>query len=247
MTTSRTPGSRCTTRHRILCCTRCRGSPGPVPSDTGDEPPAEKFVLGRCLPAPGTGLPGEKAQQNRIAWPIRLQKPAPAARQNFFLPEPGSKNKPAQVPRTTLKNYRTQSITTRHCVYLCDMKFLVQAFWLLFFYLLGLGVSLLIGGIIPGSVLGMVLLFMALAFGWLPVQRIERIAELLLDNMILFLLPAAVGLITSVGLISANLVAILVAATVSTVLIVAVVAGTQQRLEIRKRKRKIREGGHETR
>lgn len=128
-----------------------------------------------------------------------------------------------------------------------DMKFLVQAFWLLFFYLLGLGVSLLIGGIIPGSVLGMVLLFMALAFGWLPVQRIERIAELLLDNMILFFLPAAVGLITSVGLISANLVAILVAATVSTVLIVAVVAGTQQRLEIRKRKRKIREGGHETR
>jgi holin-like protein len=127
------------------------------------------------------------------------------------------------------------------------MKFLVQAFWLLFFYLLGLGVSLLIGGIIPGSVLGMVLLFMALAFGWLPVQRIERIAELLLDNMILFFLPAAVGLITSVGLISANLVAILVAATVSTVLIVAVVAGTQQRLEIRKRKRKIREGGHETR
>ena len=128
-----------------------------------------------------------------------------------------------------------------------DMKFLVQAFWLLFFYLLGLGVSLLIGGIIPGSVLGMVLLFMALAFGWLPVQRIERIAELMLDNMILFFLPAAVGLITSVGLISANLVAILVAATVSTVLIVAVVAGTQQRLEIRKRKRKIREGGHETR
>ncbi len=127
------------------------------------------------------------------------------------------------------------------------MKFLVQAFWLLFFYLLGLGVSLLIGGIIPGSVLGMVLLFMALAFGWLPVQRIERIAELMLDNMILFFLPAAVGLITSVGLISANLVAILVAATVSTVLIVAVVAGTQQRLEIRKRKRKIREGGHETR
>lgn len=127
------------------------------------------------------------------------------------------------------------------------MKFLVQAFWLLFFYLLGLGVSLLIGGIIPGSVLGMVLLFIALALGWLKPERVSRIAELLIDNMVLFFLPAAVGLITSVGLISANLVAILVAAAVSTVLIVAAVAVTQQRMEIRKRKRKIKAGGHETR
>lgn len=127
------------------------------------------------------------------------------------------------------------------------MKFLVQAFWLLFFYLLGLGVSLMIGGVIPGSVLGMVFLFMALTFGWLSPDRVSRLSELLLDNMVLFFLPAAVGLVTSVGVISANLVAILVAAVVSTVLIVAAVAGTQQRLEVRKRKRKIREGGHETR
>lgn len=127
------------------------------------------------------------------------------------------------------------------------MKFLVQAFWLLFFYLLGLGVSVLIGGIIPGSVLGMVLLFIALALGWLKPERVSRISELLIDNMVLFFLPAAVGLITSVGLISANLVAILVAAAVSTVLIVAVVAITQQQMEIRKRKRKIKASGHETR
>ena len=127
------------------------------------------------------------------------------------------------------------------------MKFLVQSFWLLFFYLLGLGLSVLIGGIIPGSVLGMVLLFMALAFGWLSPEKVSRVSELLIDNMVLFFLPAAVGLVTSVGLISADLVAILVAAGVSTVLIVAAVAVTQQRMEIRKRKRKIREGGHETR
>lgn len=124
------------------------------------------------------------------------------------------------------------------------MKFLVQSFWLLFFYLLGLGLSVLIGGIIPGSVLGMVLLFMVLVFGWLSPNRVSRVSELLIDNMVLFFLPAAVGLVTSVGLITANLTAILVAAAVSTVLIVAAVAVTQQRMEIRKRKRKIREGGH---
>lgn len=127
------------------------------------------------------------------------------------------------------------------------MKFLVQSFWLLFFYLLGLGLSVLIGGIIPGSVLGMVLLFMALALGWLEPERVSRVAELLIDNMVLFFLPAAVGLVASVGLIMRNLTAIVVAAAVSTVLIVAAVAITQQRLEVRKRKRKIRRGGHEVR
>lgn len=127
------------------------------------------------------------------------------------------------------------------------MKFLVQSFWLLFFYLLGLGLSVLIGGIIPGSVLGMVLLFMALALGWLEPERVSRVAELLIDNMVLFFLPAAVGLVASVGLIMKNLTAIVVAAAVSTVLIVAAVAITQQRLEVRKRKRKIRRGGHEVR
>ncbi|WP_363323633.1 CidA/LrgA family protein [uncultured Rikenella sp.] len=127
------------------------------------------------------------------------------------------------------------------------MKILVQSFWLLFFYLLGLGVSILVGGVIPGSVLGMLLLFIALALGWVEPGRVDRLSELLLDNMVLFFLPAAVGLIASVGLILNNLTAILVAAAVSTVLIVAAVGITQQRLEVRKRKRKIRRSGHDIR
>ena len=127
------------------------------------------------------------------------------------------------------------------------MKILVQSFWLLFFYLLGLGVSILVGGVIPGSVLGMLLLFIALALWWVEPGRVDRLSELLLDNMVLFFLPAAVGLIASVGLILNNLTAILVAAAVSTVLIVAAVGITQQRLEVRKRKRKIRRSGHDIR
>lgn len=127
------------------------------------------------------------------------------------------------------------------------MKFLVQAFWLLFFYLLGIGVSALIGGIIPGSVLGMVLLFVALVFGWLSPERVSRLSELLLENLVLFFLPAAVGLITATAWISAHWVAILAATGVSTLLIVAVVAGMQQQMEIWKRRRNIRERNHGTR
>ncbi len=143
--------------------------------------------------------------------------------------------------------YRPGCTPTDPFSYLCGMKMLVQSFWLLFFYLLGLGVSILVGGVIPGSVLGMLLLFIALALGWVDPGRVDRISELLIDNMVLFFLPAAVGLIASVGLILNNLTAILVAAAVSTVLIVAAVGVTQQRLEVRKRKRKIRRSGHDIR
>lgn len=124
--------------------------------------------------------------------------------------------------------------------YICGMKILMQSFWLLFFYLLGLGVSMLIGGLVPGSVLGMVLLFIALALGWISPDKVNRVSELLIGNMVLFFLPAAVGFITAVGLVTANLTAILVASAVSTILIIAAVGITQQRLENHKRKQKIK-------
>lgn len=154
---------------------------------------------------------------------------------------------PPQKSTLALKLLPSRERNTDPLTYLCSMKILVQSFWLLFFYLLGLGVSILVGGVIPGSVLGMLLLFIALALGWVEPGRVDRLSELLLDNMVLFFLPAAVGLIASVGLILNNLTAILVAAAVSTVLIVAAVGITQQRLEVRKRKRKIRRSGHDIR
>ena len=89
--------------------------------------------------------------------------------------------------------------------------------WILFFYLLGCVVSALTGNFIPGSVVGMLLLFG------------------LLDNMMLFFIPVGVGLIASYSLVSKYLAAILVASIVSTVLVIVVVGMIEQKLEGKRR------------
>ena len=107
--------------------------------------------------------------------------------------------------------------------------------WILFFYLLGCVVSALTGNFIPGSVVGMLLLFGALSAGWLRPWRMKRAAGFLLDNMMLFFIPVGVGLIASYSLVSKYLAAILVASIVSTVLVIVVVGMIEQKLEGKRR------------
>lgn len=106
--------------------------------------------------------------------------------------------------------------------------------WILFFYLLGCVVAALTGNFIPGSVVGMLLLFGALSLGWIRPWRMKRAAGFLLDNMMLFFIPVGVGLIASYSLVSKYLTAILVASIVSTVLVIIVVGIVEQKLEAKK-------------
>jgi len=112
---------------------------------------------------------------------------------------------------------------------------LLQVFYVLFFYFVGELVSHCIHGFIPGSVIGMILLFLALAFKWVKPAHVDRISKLLTDNMGLFFVPAGVGLMTSFGIIARYWAVILVACVVSTVLVIASVGLTQQKFEKHKR------------
>lgn len=107
---------------------------------------------------------------------------------------------------------------------------LTEAFHILFFYLAGEFISSFIGGFIPGSVIGMVLLFLALAFRAVKPGKVKRISVILTDNMALFFVPAGVGLMSSLGLISENWMIIVTASVVSTILVIASVALVQQKL-----------------
>lgn len=107
-------------------------------------------------------------------------------------------------------------------------------FLILLFYLLGCLISALIGNFVPGSVIGMVLLFAALSLKWVRQGAVKRVATFLLDNMMLFFVPVGVGLITSYTLLSRYMLAIIVASLVSTVLVIAVVGLLEQKLESKK-------------
>ena len=112
-----------------------------------------------------------------------------------------------------------------------NIVFMPGVFIILLMLLLGNGLSSVINGIIPGSVIGMVLLFLALLLKIVKPETIRKPAGYLINHMSLFFIPAGVGLMNAWDMISSNWAAIIVSSSVSTVLVLAVVGLVQQKLE----------------
>ena len=96
--------------------------------------------------------------------------------------------------------------------------------------------SLLIHGFIPGSVLGMILLFLSLFFKILKPEYVKNTATIITKNMAVFFVPAAVGLMAYGELLSHSLLAIVFAIAISTVLTIITVAFIQERFEKNRKK-----------
>jgi holin-like protein len=86
---------------------------------------------------------------------------------------------------------------------------------------------------IPGNVMGMGLLLLALTTGWIDVKWIEEAADILLSNMTLFFVPAGVGVMVYSDLIAAEWLPITVATIISTFVVMAVTGVLAQKLENR--------------
>ena len=110
-------------------------------------------------------------------------------------------------------------------------------FHILLFYFLGEMLSLVLGGLLPGSVLGMVLLFMALYFKIVKPINVKDAATIITKNMAVFFIPAAVGIMVYVELFSKSLMIIASAIVVSTVLTLITVALVQENFEKRRNKK----------
>jgi len=105
------------------------------------------------------------------------------------------------------------------------------SFYILLFYFIGEMLSLLIKGFLPGSVIGMILLFLSLYFKLLNPENVRSAATTITKNMAVFFVPAAVGLMAYGELVSKNLVAIVLAISVSTILTIVTVALIQEKME----------------
>jgi holin-like protein len=84
---------------------------------------------------------------------------------------------------------------------------------------------------IPGNVLGMGLLLVALQVGLVELKWLEEAAELLLANLALFFVPAGVGVMVYGDLIAAEWLPISVATVLSTFVVMAVTGKLAQKLE----------------
>ncbi len=123
------------------------------------------------------------------------------------------------------------------------MKLIKQLFWIFLFSFLGDIVSTLIASFIaiPGSVIGMVLLFIALHFKWLRVDQVDEIGTWLTDNMGIFFVPAGVGLMANFGILANTWWQLVIIMVVTTILMMGFVGRIVQFI-----KRKSDEKGGET-
>lgn len=111
------------------------------------------------------------------------------------------------------------------------IKMIKGIFLILLFYFIGECISYSINNFIPGSILGMILLFLSLNFKIIKPDSVKNVADAFTKNMAIFFIPAGAGLITSFGLLSKFWTSILVICSISTILVIAVVGLVQQKME----------------
>lgn len=111
------------------------------------------------------------------------------------------------------------------------MRIILGFFIILLFWALGTVVAHFTGRIIPGSVLGMLLLFVGLATKLVKPAMVREVAGFLTKNMSLFFIPAGVGLMAHLGVLKQGWQFIVVASVVSTIAVMLTVALIQEKGE----------------
>lgn len=117
------------------------------------------------------------------------------------------------------------------------LKIFSQLFWIFLFSLLGEILSAIISPFIPipGSVIGLVLLFFALHFNWIEMDKVKEVGTWLTDNMGLFFVPAGVGIMAHFGILANTwwqlLIVIFVTVILMMIFVGRVVQGVKRRNE----------------
>lgn len=111
------------------------------------------------------------------------------------------------------------------------MKVVEGVFFIFLFYFLGECISFFANGFLPGSIIGMILLFLALQLRIIKSSRVRATAQVITGNMMIFFIPAAVGLMTTFDFLSENWASFLISCIISTILVLVVVAVVQEKME----------------
>ena len=115
------------------------------------------------------------------------------------------------------------------------MKLYVQLMILFVISLIGEGISSFFHLPIPGSIIGLIILFLALQFKWLRTRHVNIVGNFLLANMTILFLPPAVGIMEKFDIIAPYLLPIVLivffAAVINIILIALVVQFIKRRFE----------------
>ena len=113
------------------------------------------------------------------------------------------------------------------------MKLYVQLIIIFMISLVGEGISSVFHLPVPGSIIGLVLLFLALQFKILRLRHISMVGNFLLANMTILFLPPAVGIMDKFQVIAPYLLPIILIVLGAIVLNVCVIAVVVQLIKTR--------------
>ena len=113
------------------------------------------------------------------------------------------------------------------------MKLYVQLMIIFMISLVGEGISSVFHLPVPGSIIGLVLLFLALQFKLLRLRHISMVGNFLLANMTILFLPPAVGIMDKFQVIAPYLLPIILIVLGAIVLNVCVIAVVVQLVKTR--------------
>lgn len=115
------------------------------------------------------------------------------------------------------------------------LKIYKQLFWIFLFSFIGEVISIALSTFvaIPGSVIGMVLLFLTLHMKWLRVEQVDEIGTWLTSNMGIFFVPAGVGLMANFGVLADTWWQLLILMFVTTFLMMGLVGKIVQVIKLK--------------
>ena len=113
------------------------------------------------------------------------------------------------------------------------MKLYVQLMIIFMISLVGEGISSVFHLPVPGSIIGLVLLFLALQFKILRLRHISMVGNFLLANMTILFLPPSVGIMDKFQVIAPYLLPIILIVLGAIVLNVCVIAVVVQLIKTR--------------
>jgi len=115
------------------------------------------------------------------------------------------------------------------------VKSIVQIGYLYILLFVGNSIARLLHLPIPGSIIGLVLLFLLLQFHMIKLEWIELGAGLLLSELLLFFIPSAIGIIDYDSLFGVQGVKVVLVIVVSAIVVMFTTGFTAQWLEQRKK------------
>lgn len=113
------------------------------------------------------------------------------------------------------------------------MKILRQFAFILALTLLGDLIKKFFNLPLPGSVIGMLILFLLLSFKVVKVESLKEISSFLLDHLAFFFVPGGVGLMAYMGVLKENWLEIGGISLITTVLVFLITGSTIQFLRKR--------------